>query len=210
VLDTLYSYLAPRSVHAAGVWRRTPLYPYALKPGASWTGWRDRARRAMPSSNDELTPSAERPPGRPAAGSDRPTVDVVILGGSEETRLLLRGLLRLHRHRVDREVRSAEGLDVREGDVGPPRVLILVADTESDDWARELIIARDRQGGLLPLLIVPDTSSELIARAKAAGVRGILSRPFAVRDLVRAVETVAAGGELFPGAGDSPTGRGQR
>jgi AmiR/NasT family two-component response regulator len=166
-------------------------------------GWRDRARHAMPSSNDESTPSAE---GRSAAGGTQ--AEVVILGGSDETRLLLRGLLRLHHHRVDREVRTAETLEPRPPGT-TPRVLILVADTESDDWSRELVTARDRQPGLLPLLVVPEASPRLVERARAVGVRGILTRPFAVRDLVGAVATLIRGGERFPPPDPEP-GRGQR
>jgi DNA-binding NarL/FixJ family response regulator len=133
----------------------------------------------------------------------------VILGGSEETRLLLRGLLRLHHHRVAHEVRTADGLELRD-DATQARVLILVVDSDSEDWTRELAIARDRQAGLLPLLVVPESTVEMVRRAQTAGVRGILTRPFAVRDLVHAVETIAGGGELFPPPSERETRRGQR
>ncbi|MCI4364761.1 MAG: hypothetical protein L3K10_01665 [Thermoplasmata archaeon] len=117
-------------------------------------------------------------------------------------------MIRLHHHRVTGEVGSAESLaSVEEAD--PPRVLILVADGEGELWPHELGVARARQAGLLPLLIVPETTPDLLARARRLGVRAILNRPFAIRDLVSAVEAVARGEELLaggPGSGRADLG----
>ncbi|MGP8072550.1 MAG: hypothetical protein ACLPZM_05425 [Thermoplasmata archaeon] len=132
-----------------------------------------------------------------SAGRPDPPVDAVIVGGNDETRLLLRGLLRLHRYRVLGEARTAEELDPAD-DVMRRRVLVLVSDGEEETWPGELAVARERQTGLLPLLIVPEIQRELVTRARAAGIRGILSRPFAIRELISAVETVGRGEERFP------------
>lgn len=145
-------------------------------------------------NKDQRSPRDEVP-----SGSPDPTVGAVILGGNDETRLLLRGLLRLHRYRVLAEAPSAEALEPAREPLGR-RVLILVSDGDDDDWARELVVARERQTGLLPLLIVPDTQAEMVARARAAGVLGILCRPFAIRDLISTVEVVSRGEERLPGA----------
>ena len=72
--------------------------------------WRDRARRAM-RRNDESMPRAEVPTGRTAPVVDRPKIATVIVGGTDETRLLLRGLVRLHHHRVLSEKATAEELE---------------------------------------------------------------------------------------------------
>jgi len=126
-----------------------------------------------------------------------PNVAAVIVGGNDETRLLLRGLLRLHRYRVLGEAKTAEALEPVDEPMSR-RVLVLVSDAEGEDWSSELATARERQTGLLPLLLVPETDPEIVARARAAGVLGVLSRPFAVRELVSAVEAVSRGEERFP------------
>ena len=134
-------------------------------------------------------PSGPTAPGRPT-----PTLDTVIVGGNEETRLLLRGLLRLHRYRVLGETRSAQDLDPSE-DPRLRRVLVLVADSDGTEWSAELAIARERQAGLLPLLVVEEVGPELVDQARAAGVLGLLARPFAIRDLISTVESVGRGEE---------------
>jgi len=143
-------------------------------------------------NHEPRSPQADVPSGRPA-----PSVGAVIVGGNDETRLLLRGLLRLHRYRILCETPTAEGLDPVE-DPQHRRVLVLVSDGDERDWAAELVTARQRQAGLLPLLIVPETSTDVVARARAAGVLGLLGRPFAIRELIAAVETVGRGEERYP------------
>jgi len=146
--------------------------------------------------NDESEPRAEVPAGRTAAALNRTSVATVIIGGTEETRLLLRGLVRLHQHRVLSEKASADDLEMADPE-DPAQVLILVADGEGDEWPHELATARARQPGLLPLLIVPERTPDLIARARRMGVRGVLNRPFAIRDLVSSVEAVAHGEDIL-------------
>jgi AmiR/NasT family two-component response regulator len=153
--------------------------------------------------NDRSAPRAEVPSGTTEPNLPRAVMDTVIVGGNDETRLLLRGLLRLHRYRVRGESRTADGLDPVEEAPGP-RILVLVEDGEGPDWTDELVSARARQTGLLPLLIVPETSPDLVARARAAGVLAVLPRPFAIRDFIATVEAVSRGEERFPPAGGQP------
>ncbi len=146
---------------------------------------------------DDQTPRADRPRGTSSPEVSPAPIEAVIVGGNDETRLLLRGLLRLHRHRVLSESPTAAGLEASDGWV-QGRVLILVVDTDGDLWPRELAAARDRQPGLRALLLVPTTSPGLESRARAAGALGLLQRPFAIRDLIAAVGAVACGTERFP------------
>ncbi len=148
-------------------------------------------------SNDDRTPQAVGPYGRTADHS----IPTLIVGGSEETRLLLRGLVRLHRHRVLAEKASADQIGAADPE-DPGRVLILVADGDEDDWPHELAAARQLQPQLLVLLLVPERTPELVERARRMGVRGVLNRPFAIRDLVGSVEAVARGEDIL----DRPTG----
>ncbi len=120
----------------------------------------------------------------------------IIVGGTEETRLLLRGLVRLHQHRVLAEVGTADGLGPADPD-DPAQVLILVADGDGDEWPHELATARTVQPDLLTLLIVTERTPDLIARARRMGVRAVLNRPFAIRDLVSSVEAVARGEDIL-------------
>jgi AmiR/NasT family two-component response regulator len=146
--------------------------------------------------NDETRPRAEGPPGTTDAPDDRRIVSTVIVGGTEETRLLLRGLVRLNRHRVLAETSSADQLQV-EDPADPAAVLILVCDGEGDVWPHELATARERLPSLQPLLLVAERTPEVIARARRMGVKAVLNRPFAIRDLVASVEAVARGEDIL-------------
>jgi DNA-binding NarL/FixJ family response regulator len=157
--------------------------------------WRDRARHAM-RPNDQSVPRAEGPIGSTDGSTDRPSVSTIILGGTEETRLLLRGLVRLNRHRVLAEAASADQLPAIEPP-DTPTVLILVGDGEGDDWPHELAGVRERVPGLEALLLVPERTPDLIARARRMGVKAVLNRPFAIRDLVSSVEAVARGEDIL-------------
>ncbi len=147
-------------------------------------------------NNEHRSPRSEAPAGPSGSAAPPPTVDAIIVGGNDETRLLLRGLLRLHHHRVLGEVRTADLLEPSDA-VVEARVLILVADGNTEEWPHELATARERQPGVRTLLVVPESSTDLEARARSAGVRGILHRPFAIRDLISTVEAVGRGEERF-------------
>jgi DNA-binding NarL/FixJ family response regulator len=79
----------------------------------------------------------------------------------------------------------------------PAQVLILVTDGEGEEWPHELVAARELQPQLLALLVAPERTAELLERARRMGVRCVLNRPFAIRDLVTAVEAVARGEEII-------------
>jgi len=117
----------------------------------------------------------------------------ILLGTNEDTRLLLRGLLRLYRHPVVSESGAAEEL----GSLAPttdPTVLVLDAEAVTGGWEAALGLALHDHPRLRPILITIDRSSEFEARARAAGARVVLVRPFAIADFARALATATEAG----------------
>ena len=139
------------------------------------------------------TPS-EKASGGPAGPPDgsASSVPAVLLGGSEDTRLLLRGLLRLHRHRVLLEAPAREGIE-RLPASPETKLLILDAGSEKDGkWAEELAAVLKSRPDLEALVILSSSDPALETRARSAGARAVLVRPFAIRDFVEAVDSVGA------------------
>lgn len=126
---------------------------------------------------------------------------VVIVGGSEETRLLLRGLLRLYRHRVVADGPRFDALGSIPSGVQPS---VAVVDIDLDDAhsAEEMVRAMKSIPSLHVLLLTSERSVRTEGRAKELGVERVVVRPFAVHDLMEAVEAVA-------GAATPPTVPGQ-
>ena len=145
-------------------------------------------------------PSLHASSERPAAGASgtAPTpspaevhrLPAVLLGGSEDTRLLLRGLLRLHHHRVLLEAPVREEID-RLPPSSDPKVLVVSAGAEKDGaWAEELSRLLATRPDLRALVILPSSDPGLASRAREAGARGVLARPFAIRDFVAAIDAL--------------------
>ena len=125
-----------------------------------------------------------------AAATVSSTVPVVLLGGSEDTRLLLRGLLRLHRHRVLLETATREGIDHLPAST-EPKILILDAGPDSSKgWAEELSLVLQARPDLRALVILSSPDPALDSRARQAGAKAVLVRPFAIRDFIQAVESI--------------------
>jgi len=165
---------------------------FRLLPGSTRTGFNGWSLaplappRALSMPHHDPTPSSSaEPPG-----------STLIVGGDAETRLLVRGLLRLYHYRVEGDVPSADLLPPADAN-GEGRVLILVVDTDEGEWTRDLATARAHLPGVRPMLVVSELSPSLEARARAAGVRAILPRPFAIRDLISTVQAVGRGEERF-------------
>lgn len=124
----------------------------------------------------------------PAPPSGAPAI---VLGGSEDTRLLLRGLLRLHRHRVLLEAPTREALDKLPPS---PETKILVLDagaSKNEAWAEELSAVLGARSDLEALVILPSADPGVETRARQAGARATLVRPFAIRDFIQAVDSLA-------------------
>ena len=113
-----------------------------------------------------------------------------MLGGSEDTRLLLRGLLRLHRHRVLLEAPTRQAVD-RLPPSNETKILVLDAGTaKGDEWVEELTGVLRNRPDLYALVILPSSDPGLETRARQAGAKSILVRPFAIRDFIHAVDSV--------------------
>jgi hypothetical protein len=109
--------------------------------------------------------------------------DVAIVGGSEETRLLLRGLARLHHHRVIFEGPTPASL--AELPAEPATLVVLIdADIESEEWSSPIEAALRAHPARRAVLIAPTRSPRVEQRAKEIGFSTILRRPFAVHELV--------------------------
>ncbi|MGA8709796.1 MAG: hypothetical protein WB786_00975 [Thermoplasmata archaeon] len=116
----------------------------------------------------------------------------VLLGGSEDTRLLLRGLLRLHRHRVLLETQTPGGIEHLPVS-SELKLLILDAGSETDrSWSVALSTALASRSDLRALVILPSSDPALETLAREAGARTVLVRPFAIRDFIEAVDSTTA------------------
>jgi len=115
-----------------------------------------------------------------------------VLGGSEDTRLLLRGLLRLHRHRVLLEAPTQEGVD-RIPVSSETKILVLDAGADkAEAWAEMLASLLHARSDLHALVILPSSDPGLETRARQAGAQATLVRPFAIRDFIEAVDSLGA------------------
>jgi len=131
-------------------------------------------------------------PTAPSATTPPNTTPAVLLGGSEDTRLLLRGLLRLHRHRVLLEAPTRDGIDRLPPS---PETKILIMDagsSDADQWANDLSSTLHSRTDLHALVILPRADPALETRARQAGAQAILVRPFGIHDFVEAVDSVGA------------------
>jgi hypothetical protein len=123
--------------------------------------------------------------------------DVAIVGGSEETRLLLRGLTRLHHHRVVFEGASPASLaDLPAG--ADALTILFDADIESSQWPAPIGAALTAHPGRRGILIAPTRSPRIEQRAKELGFAAVLRRPFAVHELVEVLEPPTAGTPTAP------------
>gem|GEM_PF-269774 len=131
-----------------------------------------------------------RGPTGPPATSPPNTTPAVLLGGSEDTRLLLRGLLRLHRHRVLLEAPTREGIE-RLPPSSETKILILDAGTDNGErWADDLSAVLRNRSDLHALVILPRADPALETRARQAGAQAVLVRPFGIHDFVQAVDSI--------------------
>jgi DNA-binding NarL/FixJ family response regulator len=130
------------------------------------------------------------------------------MGGTPDDRLLLRGLLRLHRHRVAAEIPAVDALrDLVPSD--ERKVLIFQVDPTGAGWCDDLAAALARDPSMLAVVLTRGRSPEFDRRATGAGARAVLQRPFTVRDLVATVEAVGRGENLLgtPALRDSEEAR---
>ncbi|MCI4372777.1 MAG: hypothetical protein L3K02_03940 [Thermoplasmata archaeon] len=118
-------------------------------------------------------------------------MNAIVVAGDEETRVLLRGLLRLHHFRVDGEadgVRQAMELLARH------RPSLLVVDVNLTEGSPTALLAEAR--GLLPqvrtILVAPASRPPQI-NGSTPVPDVILLRPFRIRQFAEALRPPAAG-----------------
>jgi len=133
------------------------------------------------------------PPGSAPQRNRAAPVEAVLWGENVDTRLLLRGLLRLHRHPVVHEAASLEEL-LRLPASEDPKILVVAVEPEDGGWERDLTAALKLHPELHPVVILPRESAALGPRALAAGARVVVVRPFAIREFVDALAVAGDGG----------------
>ncbi len=140
----------------------------------------------MPSLREVLGAQEGSGPGALPAPEGRP-VEAVLLSRNDDTRLLLRGLLRLHHHRIVLEARTVDELRELAPGLGP-RLLLQDVDTEDERWSDELAVVLHDHPDLRAVVLLPSEGGGLRAEAMRVGARAVIVRPFAIRELMRLVE----------------------
>ncbi len=117
------------------------------------------------------------------------TAPAVLWGSNDDTRLLLRGLLRLYRFPVIYEARSLEDLE-QLPTASEPRLLLRDLEAKGGDWSGELASALRLHTELRAVVILPPGLPAAEAEALRAGAKAVLPRPFAIREFLRVVSQV--------------------
>lgn len=114
------------------------------------------------------------------------TSSAVVIAGDEETRVLLRGLLRLHHFRVDGEAEGAsQGLElVREHHPN-----LVVADVNLAEGSPTVLVSEMRKfdRGIRVVLVAPASRPPVTASAEDGGPNVVLLRPFRIRQFAEAL-----------------------
>lgn len=141
------------------------------------------------------TAGASERPSESSGGPGRtaPAWGAVVWGANDDTRLLLRGLLRLERHPVVFEARTLDDLE-QLPESPDARLLLVDAETSGDGpWDRALAEVLGRHPDLLAVVVLPrGASAGDEAKARAAGAKAVLRRPFAIHDLELAIGAATA------------------
>lgn len=119
--------------------------------------------------------------------------DVSLVGGTPETREVLRALLRLHHYRVKGEGRGLKEARklLQEGVRG-----ILLVDADLTDGSWEEVLKESDQAKPRPgvVLVSPFYGAEFEAKAKRLGANSVLLRPFEIPELLEALRAAAPDG----------------
>jgi DNA-binding NarL/FixJ family response regulator len=131
------------------------------------------------------------------AASGAAPSSAVVVAGDEETRVLLRGLLRLHHFRVDGEAEGAtQGLDL----VKEHQPSLLVADVNLAEGSPTSLVAESRRlaPGMRVILVAPASRPPNPPSAAGHGPDVVLLRPFRIRQFAEALIDPAARGGPGP------------
>jgi DNA-binding NarL/FixJ family response regulator len=118
--------------------------------------------------------------------------DIVLVGRNAETRTLLKGLLRLHRHHIVGEGGTFEQAATFLR-TSPPPLLVLDTEGGAEDWsAASQAVAH--YPGLKTVVITGGRSPKYEEKAQQAGISRVVHRPFSVHELVDAVASASPNG----------------
>lgn len=120
------------------------------------------------------------------SGDVSSTSNAIVVAGDEETRVLLRGLLRLHHFRVDGE---AEGLSTAVELMGLHRPRLLVVDANLAEGSVGGLIAQARRivPGIRVVLVAPASHPPSGSPDPAQHPDALLLRPFRIRQFAEAL-----------------------
>jgi DNA-binding NarL/FixJ family response regulator len=120
-----------------------------------------------------------------------PEHTAVVAAGDEETRVLLRGLLRLHHFRVDGE---AEGASQALGLLKTHRPELLLADVNLAEGSPAALVADAR--AVLPklrvIVVAPASRPPPVMGVAGQGPDVVLLRPFRIRQFAEAIHPPVA------------------
>jgi DNA-binding NarL/FixJ family response regulator len=127
-----------------------------------------------------------------------PAASAIVVAGDEETRVLLRGLLRLHHFRVDGE---AEGATQCLELIREHRPSLLVADVNLAEGSPSSLVAEARRAapGLRVILVAPASRPPAPPSDSLPGPDVVLLRPFRIRQFAEALLPSNTSGSAPPG-----------
>ncbi|MGA8665010.1 MAG: hypothetical protein WB809_08130 [Thermoplasmata archaeon] len=124
------------------------------------------------------------------SGGETSPNTAIVVAGDEETRVLLRGLLRLHHFRVDGEAEgSTEAIELIRHH--HPRLLVVDVNLAEGSANALLGEARTAVPGLRTILVAP--SSRPPPAGSSPSVDVVLLRPFRIRQFAEALNPPANG-----------------
>jgi DNA-binding NtrC family response regulator len=126
------------------------------------------------------------------------TPSAIVVAGEEETRVLLRGLLRLHHFRVDGE---AEGVTPAVELIRVHRPMLLVVDASLAEGSAHPLVGQARAlvPGIRVILVAPASRPPNPPSDPAQRPDAVLLRPFRIRQFAEALAP--------PGTVGAPAGR---
>jgi DNA-binding NtrC family response regulator len=118
----------------------------------------------------------------------------IVVAGDEETRVLLRGLLRLHHFRVDGE---AEGVTQATEMIRVHRPTLLVVDSALSEGSAAALVgqARSLVPGLRVILVAPASRPPALPSDPAQRPDTVLLRPFRIRQFAEALTPSPSGAD---------------
>jgi DNA-binding NarL/FixJ family response regulator len=127
--------------------------------------------------------------------SDAVAPTAIVVAGDEETRVLLRGLLRLHHFRVEGEAEGATHALELIRDRHPS---LMVADVNLAEGSPTSLVAEARalRPGLRVILVAPASRPPSPTPDAAHRPDVVLLRPFRIRQFAEALLPSAAGGSF--------------